>query len=275
MPTKISWTDETWNPITGCTPVSPGCLHCYARRMSRRHAGRFGYPEAPNHFDVTFHPDKLDRPLKWKKARRIFVCSMSDLFHEDVHTAWVNSIFHVMINLAPRHRYQILTKRPRRMLDFLLATRWLDRGKLEGKVKNIDFGVTAENQEQADSRIAELLKLKIHYPWLRLFVSMEPLLEEIDISEYLEPNWAEIFTKSEWEPVTRDDPLYASLDWVILGAETGPGARPMDLAWARSVRDQCIAAGVPFFFKRDSNGSQMLDGKVWRQFPEVNDGHSD
>lgn len=254
---KIEWTDKTWNPITGCTPISAGCAHCFAKRMSKRLAGRHGYPEAPRNFDVTWHEDKLYKPIRWRKPRRIFPCSMSDMFHKDVPRGWITSVFHVMVNLAPHHTYQILTKRPRRMLEYLLITRWLDRGKLEEKVKNIWFGVTAENQPMVDERIPELLLLKKHYPWLTLFVSIEPMLEAIDLRVGLGFDYVTQFGRCD----------VPSLDLVIVGAETGPGARPMDLNWARSVRDQCQAAGVAFFFKRDSDGNRELDGCLWEEFP--------
>lgn len=169
MASKIEWTDETWNPITGCTKISAGCAHCYAERMARRLAGRCGYPEAPNHFDVTYHPDRMMQPTKWKKPRRVFVCSMSDLFHDDVpkHVVW--AIWSRM-SCTEQHTFQVLTKRPERALsvlnDLYAQHNWGDPSP------NIWLGVTAENQRAANERIPFLLQI----PAAVRFVSCEPLL---------------------------------------------------------------------------------------------------
>ena len=237
---KIEWTEKTWNPITGCTKISAGCANCYAERMSHRLAGRFGYP-ADDPFRVTFHPDKLEEPLHWKTPRRVFVCSMGDLFHEKVSDEWLAEIWSVMLR-CPQHTFQILTKRP-------AACRWwidLHYGRFDVRCieppQNIWLGVTAENQTEADKRIPILLDI----PAAVRFVSIEPMLGGIDISPYLpcevdsggyDPQGHSI---NVWMP---------GIDWVIVGGETGPGARPMHPDWARSVRDQCQEAGVPFFFK--------------------------
>jgi protein gp37 len=255
--TKIEWTNKTWNPITGCTKVSAGCQHCYAERMARRLAGRFGYPEAPHHFDVTLHPDRLDEPLRWRKPRRVFVCSMSDLFHEDVPDEYICDVFYTM-HRCTQHTFQVLTKRPARMLE------WFNRpaaslSKWHRPLPNVWLGVTAENQKAADERIPLLLKC----PAAVRFVSCEPLLGEIVLEARPNENcrscfgagfqrggmigdvechcWGDGYLGSNGGP---------SLDWVIVGGESGPGARPMDPSWARSLRDQCQDAGVAFFFKQ-------------------------
>ena len=252
MPTKIDWADESWNPITGCSPVSEGCTHCYAKRMADRLKGRYGYP-ADDPFKVTFHPDRLDQPLKWKKPRRIFVSSMGDLFHEDLKDHPINSVFLKML-WADWHIYLVLTKRPERMADFIsIGTGW------RGKMPHVWLGVTAENQARADERIPILLQI----PAAKHFVSFEPLLEEIIIPcEYLTGDYG---SQSIHEPFwTIDGP---SLDWTIVGAETGPGARPMNPDWARSIRDQCKEAGVPFFFKKMGSNQPTPDDLMVREFP--------
>jgi protein gp37 len=237
MSTKIEWTNETWNPVTGCTPISPGCQNCYARRIARRLAGRYGYPEAPRHFDVTLHLDRLDQPLRWKKPRMIFVCSMGDLFHEDIPAPSAYKVFNTIAK-SPQHTYQILTKRPTRMRNFVLSLEDLQFDNFYRLFPNIWIGVTICNA-------AELWKITTlrDTPVAVRFVSFEPLLKPVD-------------------------PNLDGIDWVICGAETGPGKRPMELDWARLLRDQCIAAGVPFFFKKDSLGNRELDGRLWEQYPK-------
>ena len=266
MSTKIEWVKnpdgtkgETWNPITGCTPISAGCAHCYAKRMSKRLAGRFGYPAAPHNFDVTIHRDKMDLPYSWRKPRRIFVCSMGDLFHETVPGRWIEAVFDV-IRHTPRHTYQILTKRPERAkkLSFL----WCDDGK---PISNVHLGVTPEDQKQVDIRIPILLQI----PASVRFASIEPMLGPVDIRKHLPYEIDSGGFDPQGFPISLG--RRPGLDWIIVGAETGPGKRPMDLRWARDVRDQCQAAGVPFFFKKDSDGRHTLDGRTWEQFPEVND----
>lgn len=231
--TKIEWCDESWNPITGCSPISAGCNNCYARRMANRLKGRFGYP-ANDPFKITFHPDRLDQPLKWKKPRQIFVCSMGDLFHEEIEDHQINSIFLRMVNID-WHTYMILTKRPERMKDFIsIGTGW------RGMMENIWFGVTAENQQTADDRIPILLQT----PAAVRFVSVEPMLERVNpfSGKYLDIN------NPQW------------IDWVICGPETGPGARECKPEWIESLYEQCKAAGVPFFDKRKNY--------LAREFPE-------
>lgn len=237
--TKIEWADKSWNPVTGCTKVSPGCKNCYAERMARRLAGRCGYPEAPHHFNVTLHPDRLEQPLRWHKPRRIFVCSMGDLFHEDVPSWFLDDVFSQMF-VCNQHTFQILTKRPMRMLRY-----W--KTKSYSPSSNVWLGVSVENQATADERIPILLRILATVR----FVSLEPLLGPVDISPYmLHPSRKSLdFNKM---PGKGDGFTYpfTGLDWVIVGGESGPGARPMKPDWARNIRDQCQTAGVPFFFKQ-------------------------
>lgn len=228
---------ESWNPVSGCTPISEGCLHCYAQRMARRLAGRFGYP-ADYPFRVTWHADKIEQPLHWSKPRTVFVVSMGDLFHQQLSHGIINHVFHVMVNQAPQHTYIVLTKRAEQMAEFLQTTRWLDRGGPEGPAKNVWLGVTAEN----DARAAERLPfLRATPAWLR-YMSVEPMLGPMKIEPWL--------------------------DWVICGAETGPGARPMDLAWARDLLGQCRAAGIPFFWKRAGPRQETPPDLMVREWPK-------
>lgn len=268
MPTKIEWATETWNPVTGCTPISEGCRNCYAERMSKRLAGRCGYPEGEP-FRVTLHPDKLDQPMRWKKPRMIFVCSMGDLFHEDVPFDQISQVFDVMCSWRwptkeaecsgdaslledPGHTFMVLTKRPERIPEWLswLGHYWTGDSPVninleaEGHFgKHIWFGVTAENQARADERIPILLQI----PAAVRFVSVEPMLGPVDLNKYLYPHRL-CDGHSAWQ-CDEDCPRRPGLDWVICGGETGPGARPMHPDWVRGLRNQCQAAGVPFFFK--------------------------
>jgi len=277
--TTIEWTasedgtkGKTWNPITGCTPVSEGCEHCYAARMAKRLAGRFGYPK-DDPFRVTFHPDHLEEPLCWKKPRKIFVCSMGDLFHKDVKTEWIAAIWSMMA-VTPNHTYLILTKRPGRMqnflhtvyeavpggeLDFDLWDRWRektgahDHDLPELPLPNVWLGVTAENQRTANERIPLLLDT----PAALRFVSVEPMLGPVDLNkrELLCHTWRRGLTIGTY------------LDWVICGAETGTGARPMDYKWGRDLRDQCASAETPFFFKKGNGGEEPPEDLRIREWP--------
>lgn len=254
MEHKIGWlnipgtTGETWNPITGCTKVSEGCKHCYAERMSKRLAGRFGYP-ADEPFRVTLHTDRLEEPLRWRKPRTVFVCSMGDLFHEDVGDATIQQVF-TRMKFAPRHTFIVLTKRADRMLAVLTAYSQPGWGQF-GQCRNIWLGVTAENQQRADERIPLLLQC----PAAVRFVSIEPMLGAVNILDYVRGYGR--FQSS------------TALDWIIVGGETGPGARPMQADWARSVRDQCKAASVPFFFKQMPKRAAIPDDLMIREWPEV------
>jgi protein gp37 len=267
MSNPIGWCTKTWNPVTGCSKVSPACDHCYAERMSKRLAGRFGYP-ADNPFGVTFHPDKLDEPLTWRNPQRVFVCSMGDLFHEDVDMEWFLRIFDAMWE-APQHTYLLLTKRPecmREWVDWTVRHAWQCDGN-SSLGPHIFLGVTAENQEQADKRIPILLDT----PAAKRFVSCEPLLGPVNLqgdshgSDWLQ-GW-EVVTETEYDRQGQAYPVPAQsqterLDWCICGPENGPGKRPMDLDWARSLRDQCVSAGVPFWYK-----GGLLDGVEHQELP--------
>ena len=258
--TKIEWAEKSWNPITGCSAISEGCTHCWARRMAKRLAGRYGYPK-DDPFRVTFHFEKLDEPRKWRKPRRIFICSMGDLFHDDVQIYMLLQIFSIMQDLK-EHTFLALTKRPENML------KWI---KTCSCPNNLWLGVSVETQKRADERIPILLQI----PAKVRFVSIEPMLGPVDLFNTIQS------FRQRW----------TDLSWVILGGETGPGARPMQPDWARSVRDQCQEAGVPFFFKTwgdlrftkptdisgwvdasydpyDKRGGRELDGRLWEEWPE-------
>lgn len=268
---KIEWTDKVWNPITGCFPVSEGCQHCYAKRMANRLKGRYGYPK-DDPFSVTFHPDRLDEPLRWKKPSRIFVCSMGDLFHENIPLEVLKNIFKSMESCATNHKFLLLTKRPQRMVNWFkeyyrpqyIGTTLIDPNYPDTRIW---AGVSVENQRTADERIPILLQI----PAAKRFVSVEPMLGAVNIYP---------------TPMHKGTEC---LDWVICGGETGPGARPMHPDWVRSLRDQSQAAGVPFFFKswgdyieggcglkghpmHDAGWSRkgrILDDREWNEFPEV------
>lgn len=297
--TRIEWTEYSWNPITGCTPISEGCQNCYAQRMAKRLAGRCGYP-ADDPFRVTLHPDKLNEPLKWKKPRRVFVCSMSDLFHEDVPFEFIDYMFAVM-GRSQQHTFLLLTKRPERMREYLQAGRYQEilhiayklNFRPEGLGKGIDnpndmrwwpnvwLGVTAENQQRADERIPILLQI----PAAVRFVSVEPMLGPVDLSKWLGGTWycetCECTVDPEFVPFSEIHypcenylDFIPGIDWVICGSESGPNHRKTKIEWIRDLREQCISANVPFFLKQmEINGRMVkmpeLDGKIWDQFPEV------
>jgi len=284
--TKIEWADAVWNPVTGCSKVSEGCRNCYAERMAKRLAGRCGYlAEEP--FRVTVHPERLEEPLKWRKARRVFVCSMGDLFHEGVPDKMVHEVWDTMAqsSLHTGSIFMLLTKRPERM-------KWIMENVFV-PLPEILHGVSVEDQPTADERIPFLLDT----PAAWRFVSYEPALGPVDFF-HIQTDVVEINTLTGEYGVYR--PLQGKdgpkLDWVIAGGETGPGARPAHPDWFRSVRNQCQAAGVPFFFKQwgefqsayciereahptDGSGDMMtrvgrknagrlLDGRTWDGFPE-------
>ena len=258
--TKIQWATDTWNPVTGCTKISEGCRNCYAERIARRFS-------CEPFDEVEYHEERLNQPLHWRKPRRIFVCSVSDLFHEKVSDIELGKIFFTMA-LAYWHTFMVLTKRPARMYEILskltgefwatfdfnysrYGCAFLPPGDLKRAfpLRNIWLGVTAENQEMADERIPILLQT----PAAVRFVSVEPMLEKVDIYKYL-----------------------TELNWVICGAESGPGARPFDMDWARDLKNQCKLAYVPkfpFFLKQGRIDGQLvkmpeLDGRVWAEYPE-------
>ena len=231
--TKIEWTDATWNPVTGCHKISPGCKHCYAERMSKRlHAA--GMPKYRNGFAVvTTHPDALDIPLRWRKPRAIFVNSMSDLFHDAVPDDFIRQVFAVMTQ-AHWHRYQVLTKRPERLLALNETLLWPPQVWLGVSVESDRYVGRIDLLRQTDAAVK--------------FLSLEPLLGPL--------------------PSLNLD----GIDWVIVGGESGPGARPMAREWAADIRDQCLAAGVPFHFKQwggvfKKRNGRLLDGREWNDFP--------
>jgi len=244
---KIEWTDQTWNPVTGCTKVSAGCKNCYAERLSERFRGVPGHPYEQG-FDLKLWPERLDQPLRWRKPRRVFVNSMSDLFHEDVPDSYIGSVFETMYN-APRHTFQVLTKRPGRMAEFVGGV----RRKVFGDwwpLPNVWLGTSVENQATADERIPHLLAT----PAAVRFLSCEPLLDPLQLAGWL--------------------PAGEGIDWVIVGGESGPRARPMELAWVRAIRDQCAAASVPFFMKQITERGRKVPFDEWpedlkvREWPE-------
>jgi protein gp37 len=237
--TKIEWTDATWNPVRGCTKISPGCTRCYAERFAERFRGVRNHPYEFG-FDVRLVPAKLGEPLRWRSPKMIFVNSMSDLFHEDVADEYILQVAHVMSE-ADWHTYQVLTKRADRMAEML-------GGQLRqiAARSHIWWGVSVEDRKHGFPRIATLRAA----PAQIRFLSVEPLLEDlVDIN-------------------------LERIDWVIAGGESGPGARPMSPQWIRRLRDQCRDAAVPFFFKqwggtqKRKNG-RVLDGVTHDEFPQM------
>ena len=228
----IEWTESTWNPVTGCTKISPGCKHCYAERMAKR-LQAMGQPNYANGFNLTMHEHVLELPLKWKKPQTIFVNSMSDLFHESVNVEFVQRAFDVM-RRASRHQFQVLTKRSERLRQLSPILTW---------APNIWMGVSVENEDYV-FRIDDLRQTGAHIK----FLSLEPLLGPV-----------------------RDLRL-DGIDWVIVGGESGPGARPMRKSWVIDIRDQCHSASVPFFFKQwggvnKKRRGRLLEGRTWDQMP--------
>ena len=231
---SIEWTESTWNPVTGCTKVSPGCKHCYAERMARRLTA-MGQPRYRNGFDLTLQEDLLEQPLSWRQPRVIFVNSMSDLFHEAVPEDFIQRVFSIMQE-ASWHVFQILTKRAERLRDLASTLSWPE---------NVWMGVSVESE----SFINRIEMLRSVDASIR-FLSLEPLLGPLNHINL------------------------ESIDWVIVGGESGPGARAMDIAWVRSIRDQCISKNVPFFFKqwggvRKKEAGRKLDGRYWDELPSL------
>ncbi len=285
----IEWTDATWNPVTGCTHVSAGCRNCYAERIANRFKGGKAFPDG---FKVTLHPERLNQPLRWTRPRKIFVNSMSDLFHEDVQDDFIAAVFCIMA-AAPQHSFQVLTKRPERMLKWVNSVSehddpaWIylnERARkygLEGEgeapgpledripwpLSNVWLGVSVENQATADKRIPLLLAT----PAAVRFISAEPLLGPIRLWYWSDEEDGIVGTAvvlhSRKTPDTPDGPgewigeRYVGLDWVIVGGESGPKARPFDVAWARSVVEQCRDAGVACFVKQLGAIPFIGDGK--------------
>jgi protein gp37 len=234
---SIEWTDATWNPVTGCTKISAGCDNCYAERFSERFRGTPGHP-FENGFDLTLRPDRLTQPLGWRQPRMVFVNSMSDLYHKDVPKEFIGRVFDTM-EAANWHTFQVLTKRSSLMRNFLRSR----YGRAPGPA-HMWFGVSIEDGTKL-SRVRHLQEA----PAGVRFLSIEPLIGPIG-----ELN-------------------LAGIDWVIVGGESGPRARPIERAWVRSIREQCKAAQVAFFFKqwgglRPKSGGRKLDGREWNEFPK-------
>lgn len=231
---SIEWTKSTWNPVTGCTKISPGCKHCYAERMALR-LQAMKQPNYSDGFKLTIHRESLGLPLKWKKPQTIFVNSMSDLFHDDVPLSFLREAFDVM-RKASWHHFQILTKRSERLASLSVELQWPE---------NVWMGVSVENARYA-FRIQHLRSTAASLK----FLSLEPLLG----------------------PVPNLD--LSGIDWVIVGGESGPMARPMDRRWVTDIRDQCQQAAVPFFFKqwggvRKKRAGRLLEGRTWDESPRV------
>ncbi len=287
--TKIPWATKVWNPVTGCEKVSEGCDNCYAKPFAenrlRNHPNfdiKYKYRDG---FKPTFHPEALKEPEKWKKPQRVFVVSMGDLFHEDIPFTDIVRVFVEMVK-HPKHTFMLLTKRPQRMKEFI---DWVNPNCLID-LKNIWLGVTVENQERAAERIPILLEI----PAAIRFVSIEPMLSEIDFKQVASRkflNW--LLTDKNQYP----------LDWVICGGETGHNARPMNSDWVKKLRDQCFVSETPFFFKQwgewitipredvkkhplnslktdlynhsvyarvgKKAAGNLIDGKEWNQFPNA------
>ncbi len=231
---SIEWTEATWNPVTGCSKVSPGCKNCYAERMAKR-LQAMGQQRYRNGFRVTLQKDIVDLPCLWKKPREIFVNSMSDLFHKIIPPSFIQCVFETM-NLASQHTFQVLTKRSNRLREINESLVWTD---------NIWMGVSVENEDY-EHRIDDLLQTGA----VIKFLSLEPLLGSLK------------------------NVSFEGIDWVIVGGESGPGARPMKKIWVTEIRDQCKEKEIPFFFKqwggvnKKKNG-RALENRTWDQYPKV------
>ena len=234
--TKIEWAQATWNPVTGCTPVSEACEHCYASNLAKR------FWKGRKFSEIRFHRDRLKQPYKWKKPRIIFVCSMGDLFHAAVAQTWIDEILQIVKD-NHKHIFIFLTKRPHRMKFWLFPD-------------NCWAGVTVELQSH-HHRIDELLMVVAPVR----FISVEPMLAAIDLKLCWRNN------TGRWDATGKPLPL-KKIDWVICGAETGPGARPLDLKWARDLRDQCRVTDTPFFFKKAGNRKAIPDDLMIREYPK-------
>lgn len=231
---SIEWTESTWNPLTGCTKISPGCKHCYAERMALR-LQAMGQPNYANGFKLTLHEQALEAPLSWRRPQVVFVNSMSDLFHRDVPVEFIQQVFSVM-RRASWHTFQVLTKRSRRLLELNPVIDWPDNVWMGVSVETQDYAYRVDRLRQTGARVK--------------FLSLEPLLGPL-------PNLD-----------LRD------IDWAIVGGESGPGARPLREEWVVEIRDQCLAAHVPFFFKqwggvRKKRAGRILEGRTWDGMPSL------
>jgi protein gp37 len=231
---KIEWTETTWNPLTGCTKISPGCKNCYAERMARR-LQAMNSANYANGFTLTCHPHALDIPFSWKKERMVFVNSMSDLFHEDVPEAFIKRVFNTM-NLASQHQYQVLTKRSERLLEMNAVVKWDHHIWAGVSVENADYAYRIDHLRQSNAKVK--------------FISFEPLIGDAG------------------------DLNLNGIDWVIVGGESGPGARPIEKEWVITIQQQCLTKNIPFFFKQwggvnKKKTGRLLDGKIWNQMPGI------
>jgi protein gp37 len=325
---SIEWTEATWNPLLGCSRVSPGCDSCYAINTATIRAGN-PHPRVAAAFEglterrdgrldwtgrINLLPERLTQPMSWRKPKRIFVNSQSDLFHADVPDEYIAKVFAVMA-LVPQHTFQLLTKRHARMRSLLNSHAWWTRFSIEvaemrkagqsiaydadgPHLPNLWLGVSVEDQKWADIRIPALLDTPAAVRW----ISAEPLLGPVDLSEYLD---CQEYKELEYVPGTGNVAWYGpKLGWIVCGGESGPGARPMHPDWARGLRDQCAEASVPFFFKQWGNwvapnemppdtfmdwdvengtsaydrdqpwrvgkkrAGRLLDGRTWDEYPE-------
>ena len=310
---KIEWCDTTWNPISGCTKISQGCKNCYAAELhNRRYKAYMRGAKLPEQYakpfgEIQLHEDRLEMPLHWKKPRRIFVNSTSDLFHEDVPDEFIWKVFSVMA-AAENHTFLILTKRPERMDDYLCQWEFnfpvlyqTDTILHSWPLPNVWLGVSVENQAAADERIPLLLKT----PAAVRFVSVEPMLEKVDLTRVHDETthtYFDVLGGSRFDYGLDGhgiaSPTRNKINWVICGGESGSGARPMHPDWARSLRDQCRLADIPFFFKQwgewssdypqgrnlantemtyadgmtyyrlgKKNTGRLLDGREWDEYP--------
>lgn len=235
---EIEWTDATWNPVTGCTKISPGCTHCYAETFAERWRGVVGHPYEQG-FDLRLWPERLDAPRRWKSPRRIFVNSMSDLFHQEVPDDFVREVFRVMAE-TPRHTFQVLTKRAERL------ALWHSRNPEFWDLPNVWLGVSVEDQRFGLPRLAHLRQVRSAVR----FISVEPLLEDLGPFDL------------------------TGIDWIIVGGESGHGARPMAPEWVVSLRNHAVSSGVPFFFKQwggvwKKRAGRLLDGRTWDEQPSA------
>ncbi len=228
----IEWTEATWNPVTGCDPVSPGCAHCYAKTFAERWRDVPGHPYEQG-FDLRLWPQRLDHPLRWRRPRMIFVNSMSDLFHEEVPFEFIERVF-AIVERCPQHTFQVLTKRHERLLELAPRLHWHPNLWIGVSIENRRFVHRADCLRRVDAAVR--------------FISAEPLLGPLDGLDL------------------------DGIDWLIAGGESGPGHRRIDGAWVRQLRDQCEAAGVAFFFKQwggrtSKTGGRLLDDRTWDEMP--------
>ena len=228
----IEWTESTWNPLTGCTKISPGCKHCYAERMAKR-LQAMGQPNYDNGFKLAMHEHALEKPLEWKTSQVVFVNSMSDLFHKDVSVEFIQRTFDVM-RRAHWHQFQVLTKRSERLLELDPQIEWPENVWMGVSVENQDYAFRIDHLQQTGAKVK--------------FLSLEPLLGPLN---HLNLH---------------------SINWVIVGGESGPGARPIEEIWVKEIRDQCLTTRVPFFFKqwggvRKKKAGRILEGRTWDEMP--------